>query len=147
MNYIKASLLILVLTAFITCTDLIVNNPEANNNIKDFETAWNAVNSVYPLLEYKNIDWDSIYAVYRPLSEQSRGDEIQKLIYDLLKELKDFHVLIISNGGGQIIPYISPRILRDKDVTNPLLVRKYFDRELKLACRNSVEYEIIKNNI
>ena len=144
---IKKTLLIVVLSAFINCADLIVSPPQSNHNIEDFETAWNAVNSVYPLLEYKKIDWDSIHTVYRSRAEQSRGDEIQKLIYDLLKELKDFHVLIISNGGGQIIPYVGPRLLKDKDAYHPLLVRKYFDRELKLACRNSVEYEIVKNNI
>lgn len=144
---IKKTVPIFVFALFINCADLIVSPSESNNNIKDFETAWNAVNLVYPLLEFKKIDWDNIYAVYRPRAEQSRGDEIQKLIYDLLKELKDQHILIISNGGGQIIPYVAPRLLRDKDVAEPLLVRRYFNRELKLACLNSVEYEIIKNNI
>ena len=147
MSNIEKTLFIFVLAIFMNCSDLIVSPPGLNNNIKDFEAAWNAVNSVYPLLEYKKIDWDSIYAVYRPRAEQTRGDEIQKLIYDLLKELQDFHVLIISNGGGQIIPYIAPRLLKDKDVTDPLLVRKYFNKELKLACLNSVEYEILENNI
>ena len=144
---IKKILPVLVLAIFFNCADLMVSSPGSNKNIEDFETAWNAVDSVYPLLEYKKIDWDSIYAVYRPRAEQSRGDEIQKLIYDLLKELKDSHVLIITNGGGQIIPYIAPRLLRDKDVTSPLLVRKYYNKELKLACMNSVEYEILNHNI
>ena len=107
---IKKTLPIFVFAVFMNCADLMVNSPKSNHNIEDFEVVWNAVNSVYPLLEYKKIDWDSIYAVYRPRAEQSRGDEIQKLIYDLLKELKDPHVLIISNGGGQIIPYIAPRL-------------------------------------
>jgi len=144
---IKKTLPIFVFAIFLNCAELIISPPGSNNNIKDFETAWNAVNSVYPLLEYKKIDWDSIYAVYRPRAEQARGDEIQKLIYDLLKALKDFHVLIISNGGGQIIPYVPPRLFRNKDTYHPLVVRNYFDRELKLACLNSVEYEILENNI
>ena len=144
---VNKALPILILVLNMNCADLIVPSSKSNNNLKDFDIAWSAVNSVYPLLEYKKIDWDSIYNVYRPRVEKSEGDEIQKLIFDLLKELKDPHVLIISNGGGQIIPYISPRLLKDKDVTDPLLVRKYFKKELKLACMNSVEYEILNNNI
>jgi len=143
----KKILPLFLLAILTNCTDLIINPQESNRNIEDFELAWNAVHSVYPLLEYKNIDWDSIYVIYRPLAEKSRGDEIQKLIYDLLIELKDQHVLIIGKGGGQIIPYISPRVKRDINATDPLLVRKYFDKELKLACQNSVEYEILENNI
>jgi len=144
---LKKILLVVVLTTLMNCADLIVSPPKSNQNIDDFEIAWDAVNSVYPLLEYKKIDWDSIYAVYRPRAEQSRGDEIQKLIYDLLKELQDFHVLIISNGGGQLIPYVPQRLLRNMETFHPIVVRKYFDKELKLACLNSVEYEIMKNNI
>lgn len=147
MNNISKLLCILIIILIISCADLIVHSPESNNNIEDFETAWNAVNSVYPLLEYKNIDWDSIYTVYRPLAEQTRGDEIQKLIFDLIKELQDSHSLIISNGGGQIIPYFSQRVLINMETHHPLVVRNYFDKELKLACFNSVEYEILKNNI
>ena len=147
MKNISKLLPILIIILIISCSDLIVRSPESNNNIEDFETAWNAVNSVYPLLEYKNIDWDSIYVTYRPLAEQTKGDEIQKLTFDLLKELKDAHVLIIINGGGGITPYISPRVLKDKDAYHPLIVRKYFNKELKLACLNAVEYEILENDI
>jgi len=147
MNYLRLSLFIIFITVLSTCTDAIVGNPEANDNVKDFETAWHVINSIYPLLEYKQIDWDSIYTVYRSRAEQSEGDEFKGLIVDLLRELRDFHVLIITNGGGQIIPYVPPRLFRDKDASDPLLVRKYFDKELKLACVKSVEYGILNNNI
>ena len=143
----KKTLPILIVALMISCADLLVSSTETNDNIEDFEIAWNAINSVYPLLDYKQIDWDNMYSVYRLHAEQSRGDEIQKIIYDLLKELQDFHVLIMSNGGGQIIPYIPPRVLKDKNAYHPLVVRNYFDRELKLACLNGVEYEIMDNNI
>jgi hypothetical protein len=147
MKNIKIALPILIFILILSCSDLIVQSQDSNNNLEDFETTWNAVNSVYPLLEYKKIDWDSLYTVYRPRAEQARGDEIQNLIIELLTELKDGHVLIITNGGGGITPYIPPRVLKDKDAYHPLIVRNYFNKELKLACLNAVEYEILENDI
>jgi len=147
MNFLRLSYLIILITILAACTDAIVDNLKTNDNVKDFETAWQAIDSIYPLLEYKQIDWDSIYTVYRARAERSKGDEFKILLVGLLRELRDFHVLIISNGGGQIIPYVPPRLLKDRDSTDPLLVRKYINKELILACDKSVEYEILDNNI
>lgn len=139
-------LIILLSILFAGCTDLIVEPKESKNNVDDFEITWEAVNSIYPLLDYKGIDWDSIYTIYSLHASQAKGDEIQELIFDLLKELRDPHVTIISNGGGFIRPYTAPRLLRDKDLYSPLIVRNYFNKELKLAINNTIEYEILENN-
>lgn len=146
MNH-SITLIILLSVLFAGCTDLILEPNESNNNVDDFEITWEAVNSIYPLLDYKEIDWDSIYNIYSLRVAQTKGDEIQELVFNLLKELRDPHVTIISNGGGFIRPYTAPRLLRDKDLYDPLIVRKYFNKELKLAINNTIEYEIFENNI
>ncbi len=51
---------------------MIVNPAESNLNVEDFEATWNRVNDVYPYLEYKHINWDSIYTVYRPQGRTSQ---------------------------------------------------------------------------
>ena len=109
--------------------------------------AWNAINDLYPCLEFKEIDWDSIYNIYIPRVENSTGDEIYLIINDLLKELKDQHVNFRSRGKGLIMPYISPRWLRDYDAYDPVTIRNYFEDELLLACNNAVEYGMLDNNI
>jgi len=140
-------LLVIIAMLQTACSDLIIQPPESDQNIEDFEIAWNAINDVYPLLEYKKINWDSIYTVYRLRAESAEGDEFYQVLFDLLRELKDPHVFLLNKGHGLILPYQSPRFVRDINSYSPLVVRKYFNSKLQLACRERVEYAIHSNNI
>lgn len=133
--------------ALLSCKDLVVTEPESNLNIEDFEAAWNRINNVYPYLEYKNINWDSIYTIYRPLAEAARGDEFFLVLNDFLAELKDGHVYYRTKGGGEVYPYYPQRHFKDRHAYSPFVVRKYFDKELRLTESSSVEYEILPGNI
>lgn len=142
-------LLLFVLGALMlfSCQGVIVTSPSSNQNVEDFEAAWNHVNDVYPYLDFKNINWDSIYAVYRPLAEAARGDEFYLVLRDMLAELKDGHVYYVTEGGGKVYPYYPERHFKDRHSYSPFVVRKYFDRELRLSGSGSIEYEIIPGNI
>ena len=129
------------------CTDLYVTEPESNLNVQDFEAAWNRINDVYPYLEFKKINWDSIHTVYQPRFESARGDEFFLVFGDFLTELKDGHVYYHTKGGGEVYPYYPPRHFRDRHAYSPFVVRKYFDKELRLTASKSVEYEILPDNI
>jgi carboxyl-terminal processing protease len=144
----KLFILLVMLTILqINCSDLIVQPPKSNQNIKDFEIAWKAVDNVYPLLDYKKIDWDSIYAVYHLRTENAKGDEFYQVLFDLLRELKDPHVFLLSKGHGLILPYQSPRYKRGINAYSPFVVRKYFNCQLQLSCKDKVEYGIHSDNI
>jgi hypothetical protein len=147
MKIINYILIILIATLLISCGDLIVTSADSNKNIEDFEAAWNRINDVYPYLEFKDINWDSIYTVYRPLTEEARGDEFYLVLGDLLAELKDGHVYYHTDGGGEVYPFYPRRHFRDRHAYSPFIVRKYFDKELRLSESKSVEYEIIPGNI
>jgi hypothetical protein len=129
------------------CTKIFIKPDHSNYAVGDFEIAWGAINDVYPLLEYKGLDWDSIYGVYHQRAEQSKGDENFQLIYDLLKLLRDPHVYFRNPGGGPVFPWPGPRWLRDQETYDPLVVRSYFDKPLRFACQNKVEYELLKEDI
>ena len=129
------------------CEGAIVTPPESNQNVEDFEAAWNRVNAVYPYLEFKQIDWDSLYTVYRPQAEKARGDETYLVLRDMLYELKDGHVFYRTDGGGEVYPYYPQRHFKDRHAYSPFVVRKYFDKELKLTESRSIEYEILPDNI
>ncbi len=133
--------------AHISCTDLLITEPDSNLNVQDFEAVWHRVNNVYPYLEFKNINWDSLYLVYRPLAEKARGDEFYPVLRDLLAELKDGHVYYRTKGGGEVYPFYPQRHFKDRHAYSPFVVRKYFDRELRLTESKSVEYEILPGNI
>lgn len=137
----------LSLILLFSCKDIVVTEPDSNLNVEDFEAAWNRINDVYPYLEFKKINWDSIYAAYRPLAENAKGDEFYLVLRDLLAELKDGHVYYRTKGGGEVYPYYPQRHFKDRHAYSPFVVRKYFDKELILTESKSVEYEILPGNI
>ncbi len=143
----KISTLLLLLIPLSGCSDLIVTEPPASQNVADFEAAWQTVKSVYPYFQFKHIHWDSIHTLYRPRAEAAKGDEIFEVLFDMLKELKDAHVGLQTQGGDQVSTYHPPRADRDRYRYSPLVVRKYFDRELRLAGDRRIEYEVIQGNI
>ena len=136
-----------ILATLSSCTDLVVTEPEGSTNVADFESAWQIVNSVYPYFKFKRINWDSIHAVYLPRAEKTRGDEIDAVLFDMLGELRDGHVSMQTQGGAQVSTYHPPRALRDRYTYSPIVVRKYFDRQLRLAGDQRIEYEKLPGNI
>ena len=100
---------------------MIVNPAESNLNVEDFEAAWERVNTVYPYLEYKQINWDSIYTVYKPRAEQAKGDEIYTVLIEMLGELRDMHVYVKTAGGRSISTYYAQDGLKINTHLIPLL--------------------------
>lgn len=146
---IKKKLILIISSAIILsgCENVIVDPADSNLNVEDFEAAWERVNTVYPYLELKGINWDSIYLVYKPSAEEANGDEIYTVLIEMLGELKDMHVHVKSAGNRSISTYCAPRWIKDKYAFNPIVVRNYFDKELKITGEGTIEYEIIQGNI
>ena len=146
---IKKKLILIISSAIILsgCENVIVDPAESNLNVEDFEAAWERVNTVYPYLELKEINWDSIYLVYKPSAKEANGDEIYTVLIEMLGELKDMHVHVKTAGGRSISTYYAPRWIKDKYAFNPIVVRNYFDKELKITGEGTIEYEIIQGNI
>jgi len=147
MAKIKMAILISSVILLTGCGDLIVDQAGSNENLEDFQAAWERVDAVYPYLELKRINWDSLYTVYKSRAEQAHGDEIYTVLIEMLGELKDRHVHVKTDGGGYISTYDPPRWIKDKYAYNPAVVRNYFDQELKITGEGTIEYEIIPGNI
>lgn len=131
---------------FAGCSDVIVAPVERNRNLADYEYLGHVVANRYPFLQFKRVNWDSLLAVHRPLAEKAKGDEIYGVLHGLLRELKDGHIEIRTEGGFPTMTYEWPR-LRGGKAYNPLIVRKYFIRELRVAGEGNLEYEILPENI
>ena len=118
---VKTKLLLFISSAIllIGCGDMIVKPADSNLNVEDFNSAWERVNTIYPYLELKKINWDSVYLVYKPRAEQANGDEIYTVLIDMLGELKDMHVSVGTEGRLLIQTYHGPRWLKDKYSYNP----------------------------
>lgn len=147
MRTLKYTCYLILVTLIVSCEDIFVKEATSNKNIEDFEAVWNRVNEVYPFLEFKEINWDSIYTAYSPRVEAARGDEFYIVLNDLLAELKDGHVYYYNKEAGKIYPFYPQRHFKDRHAYSPFVVRKYFDKELQLTASKSAEYEILPDNI
>jgi hypothetical protein len=74
-------------------------NPPANTYRGNFETLWKIVDTQYCYLDYKNINWDSIYTVYESRLKYDTVNEITffDAMSEMLAELKDGHVNLYSS--------------------------------------------------
>ena len=129
------------------CSEIIVPDSDSNLNVDDFESAWNHINSIYPLFDFKKIDWDSIHTKYKVRAEQSVGDEFYAVLFDLVGELKDGHAKILTLGGLSIRPYTPPRRLRDEEAFKANVIRQYFNKPLRVVGNESIEYEFVADNV
>ena len=69
------------------------NSPRGN-----FEALWKIMDEKYCFFSYKDIDWDEIHADYsNRLSDQMTKEELFKLLNEMLQELKDGHVNLITS--------------------------------------------------
>ncbi|MFC1540124.1 S41 family peptidase [Gemmatimonadota bacterium] len=139
--------LLLMLAALSACQNLIVTPSESDLGVADFEVAWRAIDDDYVYLEFKGINWDSMYTEFLPRAETTRGDEFYDVLHDLLCQLKDGHVFYVTPGGSEIYPWTPPRRLRDEGLYNPFVVRKYFDGDLRRSSSGQIEYGILPDNI
>ncbi|MFV0390609.1 MAG: S41 family peptidase [Paludibacteraceae bacterium] len=68
-----------------------------NTNRGNFDTLWEIIDSRYCYLDYKNIDWNDVYARYSPSVDTiSNKLGLFDLFAEMLAELKDGHVNLYS---------------------------------------------------
>ena len=68
---------------------------QLNQPIKNFEILWKTFDERYANFELKGIDWDSVYATYRPQITTQTGDrELFSICCQMLQTLSDGHVSI-----------------------------------------------------
>lgn len=147
----KGIFFLLLVHSLITGCDKILISPfddYREQNIRDFEETWEFIDDNYPFFQFMDTDNEYLYAKYRPLAEQAKGDEIFHVILDMLAELKDGHTMFRNKTSGisEMIPYLMPRISEDYNKFSPTAVSRYFDRELTVTAGKTLEYGILNNN-
>jgi len=128
------------------CSELIVTGPDSNGNMRDFNVVGSYLKTRYAFLLYKRINPDSLIAAYRSQAAAAQGDEIYTVFQQMLGSLKDGHVQIRTEGGFPVSVYDWPRRHMDEEYS-PLVVRKYFDEELRRGGNDQFEYGITSSNV
>ncbi len=131
----------------IGCHNLVPDDSSVELNIQDFEAAWTHIDLTYPLLDYKGIDWDEVYVDYRTRAEQTVGDDIYQVLYDMVGRLEDGHASVLTLGGTKVRPYTPSRMIRDANALDVNLIRKYFDKPLIVIANEAIEYQFITESI
>lgn len=78
-------------------------DPEAN-----FDYLWNSFSERYSLFDYKQIDWDSVYSVYRPQVTNATDEEaLFDIMSNMLNSLEDGHTNLRSPFDiSRYFPYL-----------------------------------------
>ncbi|MFQ5641021.1 MAG: S41 family peptidase [bacterium] len=97
----KTIILTLVCMMFASCGDLFLGSDPENTPEENFEILWNDFDKTYSFFELNSINWDSLYAVYRPqVTGQTTGEQLFESISAMLAHLKDGHVNLHTPHGS-----------------------------------------------
>lgn len=100
----KTKLFILAITgsAFFTNCEKTLLNPDYENHAADnFECLWQNYDLYYGQFLVRNINWDSLYSVYRPLvNDQTTTPQLYDVFKELIRNFHDDHVFIDPIGSG-----------------------------------------------
>ncbi len=90
------------------CESLFLGPDEANNPEHNFELLWNDLDQHYSLFTVRNLNWDSIYQVYRPrVNAQTTEEELFTICSEMIEYLDDSHTSLRSYGEAPFYYYSS----------------------------------------
>lgn len=91
-------LLAISIVIFASCEKPFFSEDPANNPVSNFDILWERLDERYSFFDYKNIDWDSVYQVYRPMvSNEMTSHELFDVMESMLNTLRDAHVNLRSD--------------------------------------------------
>lgn len=117
------------------------NDPEGN-----FEQLWKIIDEQYCFLDYKQIDWDELHEKYsQRITPDMDDDELFEVLSNMLYELKDGHVNLISEKSTFCYTgwYQSYKVNFNPDLIN----RFYLESSGNYREAGGIKYKILEGNI
>lgn len=91
---------------FLTCcSNDKITGPETADYISDFDSVWTNFSEIYPLFDYKNINWTSVYGKYRNRFVSITFEERNNVFAEIFGVFKDAHIYFILPSGEQFGQY------------------------------------------
>ncbi|MCG8329991.1 MAG: S41 family peptidase [Chitinophagales bacterium] len=123
--------LFVITAALFSCEKVIIGDEPSNDPENNFELLWQDFDKHYALFNVKNIDWDALYAEYRPQVNQTTTDEeLWDILTEMLEHLNDGHVILgdyqyrYFESGDSILHVV------EKEFDFGLILEKYSDYHL-----------------
>lgn len=110
-------IVILLAVLFSSCDKMLLEKEVPNNPVENFNSLWNEFDAKYGLFKVKNIDWDSVYTIYRPQVDANSSDEkLYKVLTSMLTVLNDNHVALVPTDPD--FPFFQSGVLGTMDTIN-----------------------------
>ncbi len=88
-----------ILLSCIGCQEIVFDIDHTNDPEGNFEALWSEFDQLYGLFRIKQLDWDSVYSVYRPQVDRSTSQmELYQILVEMLEILDDGHVVLLPVG-------------------------------------------------
>ncbi|MFP4485134.1 MAG: S41 family peptidase [Spirochaetaceae bacterium] len=127
-----AALVLSAAALFTSCEELLFEAVSENTPKSIFEQVWTFAEEEYSFFEFKEVDWDDAHATYKgrlpeTLETQQDQEELFDVLADMLFELKDGHVNLVSDfdRSRNWQWYLEP----DPNYDYSVLERNYFSDE------------------
>ncbi len=93
MKFSGLILSVFFLMLFSSCDDLFLGPDPENTPENNFQILWEDFDKHYSRFEMKNVNWDSLYSVYRPqVNSGTSREQLFEIFSSMLSNLKDSHV-------------------------------------------------------
>jgi hypothetical protein len=100
MKTLKPIIIVMLCVALASCGEQFLGPDSENTPEKNFELLWEDFDKTYSHFEIKKIDWDSLYAEYRPqVTSETTGQELFSIMSAMLAHLNDGHVNLWTQYG------------------------------------------------
>ena len=92
----KLAVLYLIII-FSSCEEVFIEADPKNDPVVNFDFLWSELDQKYSFFDFKKIDWDSVYNVYRPqVNSGTPREELFNVMASMLNTLQDGHVNLRS---------------------------------------------------
>lgn len=104
----KIALLSIFLLSFSACEMVLFDDAVPNDPVSNFEILWSTMNERYAFFEIKNIDWDSVYQVYRPMVNNNMSNtQLFDVCFEMLSTLSDGHIYLRGDSDRRQYPFLA----------------------------------------
>ncbi len=132
----------LAFSLLVSCETVFIGHEPENTYMDNFEVFWSEFDRNYSFFEIKKVDWDSVYALYKPEVEAAESDEwFFYLLSAIANSLKDGHVNLIGPYGRSSYDFTA-----GAPDNGPYNVKNYVHNVKRVG--NTIEYaDITGHNI
>jgi hypothetical protein len=89
---------ILLLPFILGCEKILIGPEPENTPVANFDALWTTIDEKYGLFPVSDLNWDSLYNVYRgEINESTTDGQLWDICCDLLSHLKNGHVTLVND--------------------------------------------------